>query len=386
MAPRLPNRATFSRRIFLLVYMTTTIRAYADAFAATTTRSSRRATLTSHGQRRRASKIDGDDGAFGVRASNALNGADGQLEESASTSGSDRRRFVSQLAKAVAAVSLLSPPVALAANSVADASASKTKEKEGLMSAKQVAEKLHSIPTFTIVDKEGVPYMVVGEDAKVTAYFFIEYQEAARILKSASAAAEQAIKEEEKENRNNKDPTAAIATEPLTNPWKEARISTVPLDAAVTLATKSTGGPAGGNYFRIAASEQSIEDALSVTGKKDLPEGKIPLFYYKDVDGYDPGDGSGVKYNQSPVYFDKSQLQKDYKKQSPGKPLPDIAVTELFAILKEMVKPGGGGGLNTEMQTLQFVAPADSARKEKECLKVGGKASPFQLGKRNLVL
>ena len=40
-------------------------------------------------------------------------------------------------------------------------------ESEGLLSTSAVAELLQAVPTFTIVDKKGVPFMVVGEDAKV---------------------------------------------------------------------------------------------------------------------------------------------------------------------------------------------------------------------------
>ena len=39
------------------------------------------------------------------------------------------------------------------------------KEEEGLLSVNNVADILHVVPTFTIVDAKGVPYMVVGEDA-----------------------------------------------------------------------------------------------------------------------------------------------------------------------------------------------------------------------------
>lgn len=45
-------------------------------------------------------------------------------------------------------------------------------EEDGLVSRERIADLLHVVPTFTIVDPRGVPYMVVGEDAKVTGYFF----------------------------------------------------------------------------------------------------------------------------------------------------------------------------------------------------------------------
>jgi hypothetical protein len=68
-----------------------------------------------------------------------------------------------------------------------------------------------------------------------------------------------------------------------------ARVSSVPLDSAVTLVSKSSASFGGGNYFRVAPAEKDVEDALELTGQKDLAEGKVPLFYYEDftidVDG-----------------------------------------------------------------------------------------------------
>ena len=115
-------------------------------------------------------------------------------------------------------------------------------DKEGLLSTTDVAELLHPVPTFTIVDKRGVPFMVVGEDAKVTGYFFTTYGEAARILEIASKSASKAIAEAKAEGK----PKEEIGT----NPWTKARISSIPLDSAITLVSKSSASFGGGNYFR----------------------------------------------------------------------------------------------------------------------------------------
>lgn len=47
--------------------------------------------------------------------------------------------------------------------------------KNGVVSTNKLASLLKSIPTFAIVDERGVPYFVVGEDAKLTSYFFLSY-------------------------------------------------------------------------------------------------------------------------------------------------------------------------------------------------------------------
>lgn len=266
------------------------------------------------------------------------------------------------------------PSVVVAKDADAAAAAAK-----GLVPVERVAALLRVVPTFSIVDLRGVPFMVVGEDAKVTGYFFTSYKEASRILKLASNSADKALAQAKRENQ----PVAAAAAaasddnfSTTTNPWKLARISTVPLDTAVTLSLNAGRGNIR-NYFQIAAASEDIEDALSVTGKDDLAEGKVPLFYYKDF----RLDGS------SPLYFQKRQLEEAYLKEHAADTVllvqPEVLVTELFAVLTAMVKPGG---TDTDLQTLVFVAPTDSAQRAAQCIRSGGKEAPFVLGQRNIVL
>ena len=247
-------------------------------------------------------------------------------------------------------------------------------DEEGLVSTERLADLLRAVPTFTIVDAKGVPFMVVGEDAKVTGYFFIDYQEAKRILQVANESADKGIKEAIKE-----DPTQATE---LSNPWKEARISTVPLDFAVTLISKSLyDRRSGGNYFQIAPSAEEIDNALAVTGKEDLAEGKVPLFYYEN---FTLPVSTLTETPQTPLYFQKKQLEDAYRKENGrSAKLPPVMVTELFALLLEMVKPGG---TDTDLQNLVFVAPVSSAAAAQKCRKQGGEAAPFLIGQRNIVL
>ena len=188
----------------------------------------------------------------------------------------------------------------------------------------QIAQFLHPIPTFTIVDKSGVPFMVVGEDAKVTGYFFVEYAEASRVLQLA---------------RQSGDKKA--------NPWKQAQIATLPLDTAVALSRSR----ARKTYFRAAASASAIESALDLTNQTDLPEGKVPLFYYESDDQ---------------VYFDLQQCQGS----NPEPP----QVTELYAILNAMARN------QTLVESIRLVPPKDSIKAVKKC------STNFVLGQSNIVL
>lgn len=280
------------------------------------------------------------------------------------------RREVAFQWATVASVATLAPLPSLAAVEFSpkyDPNDYNAPRNEGLLSPDKVADILHEVPTFTIVDKKGVPFMVVGEDAKITGYFFTTYEEAERVLNLAKTSADTAIAEAKKEGEQVDE-----------NPWNKARISTVPLDSAVTLVSKSIN--LRNNFFQMAPAVDDIEDALAITGKKDLAEGKVPLFYMKDFMIEDPKDES---QKRSPLYFRKSDLEQDFKRLNPGQKMPEILVSELFAVLLEMVKPGG---TNEDVKTLTIMPPKGSSEKAKKCLKSGGKQPPFALGERNLIL
>lgn len=247
------------------------------------------------------------------------------------------------------------------------ASAADEVPREGLVTPTQVADLLKSVPTFAIVDPKGIPYMVVGEDAKVTGYFFTTYGEANRLLTLAKKSADKAIKEAKAEVKKGES-----EEEIGPNPWKDARISSVPLDFAVTMASRSNKGA----YFAVAPADEDVEDALVVIGKKSLPEGKVPLFYFTDFDVQRNGK------EQSPLYFRKSELLAAWKRENKGVDAPEVKVTELFSVLTEMVKPGG---IDQDLKKLAFEAPADSVKKAKECNNAS-KEDPFQLGERIVVL
>jgi len=267
----------------------------------------------------------------------------------------------------VSSLSLVASPPSAIAEVAASSKPEKSKEKEGLLSASAVAGLIHPIPTFTIVDNKGIPFTVVGEDAKVTGYFFTTYIEAARILQLAKKSADKAITKAKAEKE----------TDVPSNPWKNARVSTVPLDFAVTIVSKSMVMSSGGVYFKIAPAADDINDSLDVTGDKDLNEGKVPLFYYED---FTLDDGGKQK---TPLYFRKGELEKQWRQSNPKEATPKICVTELFNLLRELTRPGGG---NDDMRNLMFVSPRESESKRQDCIKKGGDEPAFVVGKRIIVL
>ncbi|KAL3766676.1 hypothetical protein ACHAWU_003432 [Discostella pseudostelligera] len=257
----------------------------------------------------------------------------------------------------------------------------KRSDEEGMVSQIKLATLLKRIPTFAIVDTHGVPYFVVGEDAKLTSYFFLSYGEAKRILDVAISSSDKAIERTKREMKaKNGVITKEDEDEIGINPWKNARITSVPLDLAVSLASK---GKLAGAYFRLAPSELDIENALTIDGSDDLPEGRVPLFYVEDMTITDMGE---VK---SPLYFQQDQAIAEYRNQmkrdkSIGKNAssdPNIKVTELFATITEMLRPGG---TDEELKRVCFIPPSDSIAKAEKCRK--SEKEPFRLGERLIVL
>mmetsp|Transcript_3421 Transcript_3421/g.5209 ORF Transcript_3421/g.5209 Transcript_3421/m.5209 type:complete len:304 (-) Transcript_3421:62-973(-) len=262
------------------------------------------------------------------------------------------------------------PLISVSTLTLATPSSQAKSPEEGIVSPERVSDLLKKVPTFTIVDTDGVPYMVVGEDAKVTGYFFTTYGEAKRLLNVAKSSADKAIKEAKAEMKLN--PSAN--QDPIgENPWAKARIISVPLDFAVTLASKSTSAA----YFRVAPADDDVADALKIIGKDDLAEGKVPLFYFQNFSFEETGD------KQSPVYFRKAELLEAWKNANGNIDPPEIEVTELFSVLKAMIKPGG---TDKELASIVFVPPKESKQKAKECNKAGKSKDTFQIGRRNLVL
>ena len=263
-----------------------------------------------------------------------------------------------------------------------------------MLTRNQVAQLLHVVPTFTLVDRQGVPFMVVGEDAKVTGYFFTTYEEAQRILTLATRSADRSIRQaqqrEQQQQQQSKQQQQSEQLDPeqTINPWKLARVSTIPLDTAVALSLNAGRGDSPiRNYFQVAPAVQDLDDALAVSGQDDLPEGKVPLFYYKDFtlnnNNNDNNGSSGIQ--ESPVYFHKDQLEAAYRqahpKQQPSA-LPDCQVTELFALLTAMVQ----SPKNEDLRHVVLVPPPNSAQRVAQCQRQGGTDPPFVLGQRNIVL
>ena len=309
---------------------------------------------------------------------------------------SNRRTFLAGAA-AIGSAIASNPSISLADD---ETTASHEAAASGMVSATSVARRLRAVPTFTIVDKRGVPFMVFGEDAKLTAYFFTSYDEARRILDVAIVSSDKSLGDLRKETNEKR---MAEGLKPLSrkeqdeelgiNPWREARISTVALDFAITLATKSGRQRGGAVYFKVSPSEDDVADALEVDsklsgGKTELAEGKVPLFYFEDfkiprTSAVGSKDDDELPDEVSPVYFSKAALLEAYKQSPEGKAgnegVPEIKVSELLSVVTAMVDPDVK---DEDLKGLVFIPPAGSSKRAKECEKKGGKEQPFIIGER----
>jgi hypothetical protein len=281
----------------------------------------------------------------------------------------------------------------------------------GAFSASDLAKLLHNVPTFTIVDGTGVPFFVFGEDAKLTSYFFTSYEEADRILSMARQSSEKAIAETIAEiqersrgrsHANNEakrdgsyDDERTLINDVGSNPWKDARISVIPLDTAVTLASVASSNKGSGVHFQVAPSRQDIEDAMEVERIENLPEGKVPIFYFEQFDV--PLNKLQVNNNQlmdylpsnsivTPLYFQKEQLISEWIRIYPTKAIPPVKTTDLFATLVEMVQPNSSKKEREELQKLVFIPPKSSARKAMDCVKNSQNEKPYRLDQRIIVM
>jgi len=227
---------------------------------------------------------------------------------------------------------------------------------------------LSSVPVFTIVDPDGIPFMVVGEDAKISCYFFTTYAEADRLLSLARSSVDRTMNENNKEVEDN---------ELSINPWKVAQISSVSLAFAVALVQR---GKIGGAYFYIAPADTDVQDALDLSPKvKELSEGKVPLFYMENF----TIDGIATKRN--PLYFRKADLLHEWRKYnlSRNQDPPPIQVTELFAVLKLLL---ASTQEDDDIRSIVLIPPVESIQKAEECKARLRQSQAFQLGKRILVL
>mmetsp|Transcript_57481 Transcript_57481/g.69153 ORF Transcript_57481/g.69153 Transcript_57481/m.69153 type:complete len:341 (-) Transcript_57481:390-1412(-) len=211
---------------------------------------------------------------------------------------------------------------------------------------KDVALRLRRVPTFTIVDNTGLPVHIFDGQSAARGYFFLTYKGAEIVLDDAKNAAV----EDDKQF------------------WDDARIISLPLDFALQLSLNKTvrktqSGQEINSFYTIVSTPEDINSALNIDGGNRFKlDGAVPLFFIegmkspkKEGDGFD-----------SPVYFQKNQLIRDWVKSNPDQKLPPIKVLDLRETFVTLMKPGGN---DDKLKDISFVTTLDAKFAAMDCSK-----------------
>ncbi|EED96580.1 predicted protein [Thalassiosira pseudonana CCMP1335] len=230
------------------------------------------------------------------------------------------------------------------------------------------AKRLRSVPLFTIVDGDGVPFHTYDKDsAGGFGYFFTSYTSATYVLDDAKAAFAKAVTDAEKNKETSEGAIGEDGTGEVPDAWGKAQIVTLPLDVVMQLSVKKTSsvavngkGKTFSTYYQVIPSTEDLNAALRIeNGPRYSERGRVPLFYVDGLTIPSP-DGSGDVAD--PVYFRIKDLTAEWTKQNPGKDIPQIKVRELTETFRAMIRPDGK---DTSVLNLVFVPIAESVDKAK---------------------
>lgn len=230
------------------------------------------------------------------------------------------------------------------------------------------AKRLRTVPLFTIVDGNGIPFHTYDKDsAGGFGYFFTTYQSALYVLDDAKAAFAKAKEEAANKKDGAEGAIGAEGSSDVPDAWGQAQIVTLPLDYVMQLSVKKTQSVAQngkGNkfntYYQVIPSTEDLNSALRIENTPRYSErGRVPLFY---VDGLTISTEEGS--DMSPVFFRTKDLMAEWTRQFPDKEIPKIKVRELNETFRAMIRPGGN---DKSVEKLVFVPIAESVEKTKTC-------------------
>ena len=171
---------------------------------------------------------------------NALHSCDGNFAESDQQRDNNlnRRETIGALLGSTAALTFT------------QAAAASDSAPPSVVSPLETLQRLRKVPTYTLVDSSGVPFMTYdSKTATADGFFFLDYANAQAVLLDAQQAYERA-KEEGKDG--------------VPETWGASRIVTVPLDFAMRLTVTQTSNVAqNGKSFR--TNYQVLPSAVSST-------------------------------------------------------------------------------------------------------------------------
>mmetsp|Transcript_43490 Transcript_43490/g.79540 ORF Transcript_43490/g.79540 Transcript_43490/m.79540 type:complete len:368 (-) Transcript_43490:150-1253(-) len=291
-------------------------------------------------------------------------------DDTPSTASKKRRTFIQTALVAPFAITSMTPQSASAAS----------EKPPPIIPLINTAKRLRTVPTFTIVDGNGIPFLTYDkESAGGFGYFFTSYKSAEYVLDDArkafsKAKTEAADKAEGEEGTISEDGDGELYVDPdegnVPDAWGQAQIVTIPLDVVMQLSVKKTQsiaqngkGKKFSTFYQCIAETPDSNAALKIENSPRYSErGRVPLFY---VDGLtlpsSANDDDGVAMN--PVYFRMQDLKDEWQKQHPEDDnVPKIKVRELNETFRAMIRPGGK---DESVRNLVFVPIPESVEKAK---------------------
>lgn len=256
------------------------------------------------------------------------------------------------------------------------------------------------MPTFAIVDGNGVPFLTFDKDsASGFGYFFTSYESAEYVLddarkafSKAKADAEAKKKKQQQQQESNGGESIGedgTVLSDVPDAWGKAQIVTVPLDLALQLSVRKMKMKAQNGkdrtfstFYQVIPETSDLNAALRIeNGPRYGERGRVPLFYLDGLTLPPADDGGGeatttTTERRNPVYFRGRDLKAEWERQHPGGeefPTSKLRVRELNETFRAMITPGGR---DESVRNLVFVPNPESVEK----VAGGGVGRSYKLG------
>ena len=330
-----------------------------------------------------------------------------------------RREFLHRaMAQIVIVPTVVVVPIAWVSHPSSSAAAATTDSKPPpILPLLTTAMRLHAIPTFAIVDGNGVPFHTYDKDtAGGLGYFFTSYRSAEFVLDDAKVAFAKAKAEERSNNNVDKkgegdEEKVDVNEGAVPDSWGQARIVSIPLDVAMQLSVKkgtssiaqNGQGKSFNTYYQVIPSQEEQNAALRIEdGPRYRERGRVPLFYIDGLQIPSKDDDNSIKNNNdeggsssssssmmtmmNPVYLHVQDLKDEWQRQHPSNDdssssssiatnLPPIKVRELNETFRAMIRPGGK---DDSLTNIIFIPSSENVSKAKA---ISVDTNKYRLGK-----
>ena len=286
-------------------------------------------------------------------------------EEGKVTSFSSRRQMLQQT------TSLMLLPLAITQSmsipSSAHAAATSTPSGADTSLLDLQAGKFKRVPLFAIVNRQsGIPFMILQNTGRAQAYFFTTYEGAQAVLDDARRdAADKGVETKEM--------------------WDDSKISAVNLEFALKLGISRPKALAQNKVkydtvYDIIPSIVSLNEAEKIDKSGMYSErGRVPLFY---SDEFEIGPEKEGGPNRIPIFFEKSDLIREFSKKFPDREEFIVTVVDLNDMFATLIgnKPIGAK-VDERIANNIYVVPSPASRKKAvECEKERGSTPAYKIG------